>query len=210
MSRTLADAARRLNARSRRPGPEPGPAHRVPWLVLVTDRRLADPVGAVARLPRGAAVILRDPDPAARAMLGRRLAPLCRARGVMLLVSGDWRLAARLGAAGVHLPEGLARRGELAALLGWRARRGAILSVAAHGAAALHRAGELGADLALLSPVFATRSHPGAPTLGPVRFAVLARGAGLPVLALGGLTPKTARRLAGCGVWGVAAIDALA
>ena len=33
----------------------------------------------------------------------------------------------------------------------------------------------MGADAVLLSPVFPTRSHPGAPVLGPVRFRLLAR-----------------------------------
>jgi len=48
----------------------------------------------------------------------------------------------------------------------------------------------------LLSPVFPTRSHPGQPTLGPVRFRLLAARAGLPVIALGGMNRATARRLA--------------
>ncbi|WP_343868577.1 thiamine phosphate synthase, partial [Caenispirillum bisanense] len=53
----------------------------------------------------------------------------------------------------------------------------------------------LGADAALLSPVFPTRSHPGAATLGPWRFSLWAGAARLPVVALGGVTAATARRL---------------
>ena len=61
------------------------------------------------------------------------------------------------------------------------------------------------ADALVLSPVFATRSHPGAPPLGPLRFRLLARQARVPVIALGGMT---ARRAAALGAaW--AAIDGL-
>lgn len=63
-----------------------------------------------------------------------------------------------------------------------------------------------GADLILLSPVFATRSHPGAPVLGPVRFGLLARQARTPIVALGGMTAKRARALPDAYGW--AAIDA--
>lgn len=206
MPRTLAEAARRLNARSAPRPREPA----LPFLFLMTDPRLGDPVAVAARLPRGAAVILRHYDDPDRAALGRRLAAVCRRRGLLLLVAGDWRLAAALGADGLHLPEGLLRGGAMAPALGWRRRRGALLSVAAHGAAALVRAERAGADLALLSPVFPTRSHPGARTLGPVRFAGLARNSMVPVIALGGVTAATAPALAGSGAWGVAAIDGLA
>jgi thiamine-phosphate pyrophosphorylase len=58
----------------------------------------------------------------------------------------------------------------------------------------------------LLSPVFATRSHPGAATLGPVRFRLLAARSLVPVIALGGMDTRRARRL-GTRDW--AAVDGL-
>ncbi len=63
------------------------------------------------------------------------------------------------------------------------------------GAAELVRARRAGAALAFLSPVFATPSHPGEPALGPVRWGAMARSAGLPVAALGGVSGATARSL---------------
>jgi 8-oxo-dGTP diphosphatase len=57
-----------------------------------------------------------------------------------------------------------------------------------HSAAELRRAEELGCDFALLSPVQATQSHPGATHLGWENFAAIAAGASIPVYALGGLT----------------------
>src|ERR1041384_7766902 len=86
---------------SRRRGPK------LPRLWLFTDaRRLPDPRPAIARLPRGlAGVVLRHDAEPGRAMLGRDIARICRARRLALVVAGDARLAAVLGA-GVHLRGG--------------------------------------------------------------------------------------------------------
>ena len=65
----------------------------------------------------------------------------------------------------------------------------------AHSLRELAEANRARADAVLLSPAFPTRSHPGAKALGPLRFRLLAAYAATPVIALGGLTPGTARRL---------------
>ncbi len=199
---TLANLALHLNARRRRHG------RGLPPLILVTDEsRLPDPSAAVARLPVGAAILLRhyhDPD---RAGLARRLKAIARRRRLVLLVGGDWRLAARVGADGVHLPEFLLRSGRLAPLLGWARRRHRLATGACHGRHALGLAAKMGLDAALLSPVFTTASHPGAAGLGAFHFATWARRAGLPVHALGGVTEITARQIRFAA--GLAAIGAL-
>lgn len=181
---------------------------RVPALMLVTDEaRLPDPAPVMERLRPGTAVLLRHYGAGGREALARRLAAIARRRRLALVVAGpDWRLAARVGAAGVHLPENLARTGCWAGLRLWR--RGRLLTVAAHGPAGLARAARLQADAALLSPVFPTASHPGAATIGATRFALWARRAGLPVMALGGVGLRTARRLRFAA--GIAAIDGFA
>jgi thiamine-phosphate pyrophosphorylase len=196
---TLTERTRRLNSRA-------GQRRRLPALLLMTDEaRLPDPEAAAARLPRGAGVVLRHygQAPAQRAALAERLAALCRRRGLILLVAGDARLAFAVGAAGVHLPEGLARFPRA-----WRAfaRPGWLVTAAAHGPAALARAARAGADAALLAPVFPTASHPGAPAIGPLRFALWCRAAALPVYALGGIDAARARRLAAGGAAGIAGI----
>ena len=197
---TLANAARLLNATARR-------SWRGPSLLLVTDEaRLPDPLPAIARLPAGAGVVVRQYGEDHRLALATAIAVLARRRRLVLLVAGDWRLAARLGAQGLHLPEGLARHGVLAPALGWRRQRRALLSMACHSPAALGRAATLGADAALLSPAFATASHVGAKPIGPLRFGLWAKRARLPVLALGGLTRLTARRLPRGAAAGLAAI----
>lgn len=77
----------------------------------------------------------------------------------------------------------------------------------AHSLAEIGAAVRARASAILLSPVFPTRSHPGARVLGPVRFLLLARRSPVPVIALGGMTKRRAARLP---VWGWAAIDGLA
>ena len=199
---TLANAARLLNSTA-------GRSWRGPALLLVTDEaRLPDPLAAVASLPPGSGVLLRHYGDQRRLALATAIAALARRRRLVLLVAGDWRLAARLGADGLHLPEGLARHGVLAPALGWWRRRHRLLSVACHSPAALGRAARLKADAAILSPAFATASHVGAKPIGPLRFGLWARRAALPVIALGGVTRRTARQLPKTAA-GLAAIGAM-
>lgn len=136
---------------------------------------------------------------------GRRLKAIARRRGLKLLVGADAALAAKLGADGVHLPERWAAKSRRikAAHPGW------IVTCAAHSPAAVRRAGAFGADAAVLSTAFPSRSPSAGPPIGPVRMALIARSAGLPVYALGGVNMKTARRLKDAGLVGLAAVEGL-
>jgi len=165
--------------------------------------RMADPIPSVRALPRGSAVILRHYGVPGRAAIARQLAAICRAQGLLLLVAGDARLAAAVGAAGVHLPEAMVpRAGRLVHEKRWRRW---LVTASAHSPLSLRRAAAA-ADAVLLAPVFPTASHPLAPALGPLKFAALCRTSPIPVYALGGVTPATARRLKGSGLAGVAGI----
>jgi thiamine-phosphate pyrophosphorylase len=188
---TVANWARRYNSRHKAGLP--------PLLLIVDSRRLAEPLAAAARLPAGSGVLLRDYDRPDRKRLAKDLARLCRRRRLVLLVGADARLAAAVGA-GLHLPQGMVARA--------RRRRG-LVTAAAHDRAALLRAARAGADACLVSPVFPTASHPGAPALGAVRFARLVREAPIPVYALGGIDARGAARLLGSGAIGIAALGAL-
>lgn len=175
---------------------------------LLTDPvRLPDPLAAVGSLPRGVTVILRHYESPDRPALARRLADACRRRRIALVVAGDARLAVAVGAAGLHLPEGLLRRAPRRWWL-WR-KPGWTVTAAAHGRAAIARAAGAGVDAVLLSPVFPTPSHPGARVLGPVRFRLLRQGSAVRVVALGGVAPGNARRLGGGAVAGIGAVLAL-
>jgi thiamine-phosphate pyrophosphorylase len=205
---TLADLAERLKRRHRARAVTPRAA-RLPSLILMSDtRRLPDPERALSFLPRGSAVIFRHYDAPDRAARARRLVAVARARGVRVLIAGDARLAAAVGADGVHLPEGLARRGP-GPWPCWR-RKGWLVTAAAHSLVALFRAARSGADAALLGPVFPTASHPERPALGAVRLALFAQASPLPVFALGGISLLAARRLQDARLAGIAGISGLA
>ena len=61
-----------------------------------------------------------------------------------------------------------------------------------------------------VSPVFATRSHPGARALGRARLGLMIRNLPVPVIALGGMDARRAAGLQPLGIYGWAAIDAWA
>ncbi len=197
---TLAESARALNFQAG--------AGALPPLILMTDAdRLADPEDAAGRLPRGSAVILRHYHDPQRRQLAERLAAVCRRRRLRLLIAGDARLARAVGAGGLHLPEAMVRRAPHSWRL-WR-RAGWRVTAAAHSPASLRAAVRAGADAVLLSPVFATLSHPEATPLGVLRFQAWARTCRLPVYALGGIGNKTAPRLARTRAVGLAGIGGL-
>ncbi len=174
----------------------------LPPLWLFTDAvRLPDPCGAVARLPRGlCGVVFRDDGRADRAALGRRLAVICRERRLVLVVAGDWRLAAQLGA-GLHLRGGRRPAGA--------SRLVPAVTSSAHDMREVRRAVRAGASLVFLSPAFVTASHPGAGGLGAVRWVGMARTAGARVAALGGIDGARVRRLPWPVCRGAGAIGAL-
>jgi thiamine-phosphate pyrophosphorylase len=191
----LARAARALNAAS-------GVAAAF-QLAFATDRARGVEASLVARaLPAGAALIFRDYDDPQRAARARVLQKICSERGVLFLLGGDERLAREIGADGLHLRADQLRAGA--------ARRLGLLSASCHSSEELERAAAIGADIAILGPVFTTASHPGGETLGPARFKTLAAAAALPVLAIGGIDESTAAQLAGANVAGFVAIGAFA
>ena len=181
----------------------------LPRLVVITDWRLPRArllgalEGALAAGP-GVAVQHRHPDAPARLFLeeARLLAELCRARGAPLFVNGRLDVALLVGAH-LHLPADGLTPSDVRPLL----PPGRLVSLAVHDAAEARLA--QGADLALVSPVYAPGSKPGdtrAP-LGPEGFRALAEALPCPALALGGLNPERAAALRGAA--GFAVISAV-
>ena len=166
--------------RPRQTCPEHGRRAALPRVWLVTDARNdAGLERAIARLPRGSGVIFRHHHlpPAEREQRLAQVRALCRRFGHRLEVAG---------------------RG-----YGPPAPRRALAT--AHGLREIGKANRLGGQAIVLSPVYPTRSHPGAAALGRARFLLLAERARGPVIALGGMTR---RRFRGLAVHGWAAIDA--
>ena len=113
--------------------------------------------------------------------LALKMLPLLRQHDARLIINADIELCKEVGADGVQLTGAQLAELRIRPDVDWCA-------ASCHNAAELRRAEELGCDLALLSPVLATQSHPGAPHLGWEKFADIAAGAAIPVYALGGLT----------------------
>lgn len=189
----LVSIARKLNRAAGAPA--------IPSLFALTDpARTPDLIALARRIPRGGVVIYRHFGQSDQTILAKAILAETRRRGALLLIGADPRLAARIGADGVHLPERMAARARVLK----RRRPGWLVTVAAHGPAALRRA--RGADAALLSPVFPSRSPSAGAAIGLRRARAWARKSPVPVVALGGVNAKTARALR--DVAGVAAIDA--
>jgi thiamine-phosphate pyrophosphorylase len=194
--RSLLAVAARLAARAATPVPALLP----PLLYLSDSARSADPVRIAQQLPSGCGVVLRHYDRADRTELARALAEVCRVRALTLLVAADPALAAEVGADGVHWPEGL--------LVQQTRRVPGLVTASAHGIDGLQAALAHGCDAAIVSPVFATASHPDAVPLGVAGLRTLLRAVPVPVFALGGVTAQNAPLLLGSGAAGIAAVSA--
>jgi thiamine-phosphate pyrophosphorylase len=160
----------------------------------MTDERMGNDLWAAIRaLPRGAGIVFRHhaTSPAARRALFARVARLARRKRLTLIRAGSTPFADE---AGVH------GRGKL--------RRSGVRSWAAHNRAEAIAGKRAGADLLFVSPLYPTRSHPGAGALGPARAAAIVRGLDIPVIALGGIDAARFRKLRRLGFHGWAAIDA--
>ncbi|MCG7912464.1 MAG: Nudix family hydrolase [Candidatus Thiodiazotropha weberae] len=141
-------------------------------------------------------------DSAYRQLLAKLL-PVCRARGVKLLVNRPQGvLGWQSEADGLHLTANqlasLSRRPDGAKLIG----------ASCHHLHELQMAERAGLDYVLLSPVQKTTTHPQAVSLGWSRFADLVDQVNLPVYALGGLSADDLPNAILKGAQGVAAISA--
>ena len=183
----------------------------VPPLLLITDRhqargKLEDVVlAAFAGGCRWISLREKDLDAGARLGLLSRLLNLAQPYRATVMVHEDLAAAMAVGADGVHLPA----HGDVAEV---RARLGpaTLLGVSCHDATEIAAAARLGADYVTLSPVFRTSSKPCyGPSLGAERFAEIARGATLPVIALGGIDAERVALLCRGGAAGVAVMGSV-
>ncbi|MBN8809035.1 MAG: thiamine phosphate synthase [Sphingomonas sp.] len=143
---------------------------------------------ALRRLPRGGGVVFRHyaTPPAERRTLFARVVRVARARGLIVVRAGAW---CGPGADGVHNQRGIGLR-----------------TAAAHSRGEAVRAVRRGAVVVFVSPVFATRSHPGGAGLGPQDARRIMQGLPVVAIALGGMDARRFRALTGFDGW--AGIDA--
>ena len=143
-------------------------------------------------------------SPALRLEQARRLAPLARASGVPFIVNDDIELASAVGADGVHLGRddgeiGVARR----------ALPGKLIGVSCYDSMAAARAAvAAGADYVAFGSVFPSGTKPGA-VRAPLGLFGEARGLGVPLVAIGGITLENAASVLHAGADALAVISAL-
>lgn len=120
-----------------------------------------------------------------------------------LIVNDRLDVALALLARGVQLGAG-----SVAVADARRLRRAWWIGRSVHDAAGADSAKAEGADYLIVGPVFATPTHP---DRSPGGAALIRRAAatGLPVIAIGGITPENAPDVFAAGAYGVAAIRAL-
>jgi thiamine-phosphate pyrophosphorylase len=184
----------------------------IPRLCYITDRErgtggrpLADVLESSAR---GGVdlVVLREPklDAAEWGSLLEQIAPL-RGDGLMVVPSRRLDAARAWDLDGVHLAADAVSVREAREWLGPQA----LIGYSAHSGSEARRAAGEGASYVTLSPIYETGSKPGAPARGCGWLERETRDVGIPVLALGGLTPERTGDVLRAGASGVAAISAI-
>jgi len=184
---------------------------KLPQLILITDTaRYAGETffDAVEQgLLGGAdAVLVREKQLTSAKLLAlaSRLRHMTHARHARLIIHSQADVATAVDADGVHLAS--ADVHAVASVRQWLNDPRKTVSVSCHNADELAQAAVCGADFALLSPVFATASHPGKAHLGVAVFHQLVAAAALPVIALGGIDADNCERLQTTNVAVISAI----
>lgn len=165
----------------------------LPTRWLMTDERLGERLWQVLeQLPAGSGVIFRHYalSTSERRALFARIARIARRRRLVLVRAGSDYLGRH--EQGRHGREGVRRGMQAHSVRTWPA----------HNVAEVIAGRRAKADVILISPVFATRSHPGGRALGPIRAAALARLVPGRAIALGGMDADRFRRLRQSGFQG--------
>ena len=183
----------------------------LPRLHAVTDHSIlaradfADRVRAVAKLGPRVALHARDRDASDRALyhLAAGFIRQAERSRALVFVNARGDIARAVGADGLQLGSRDLAPGDARTVFpaGW-------IGVSVHDEREARRAVAEGADFLLAGSIFDTGTHPGRPAAGLELIERLAP-LGLPVVAIGGITPARVAAVRRAGAWGVAAVSAL-
>ena len=182
-------------------------------LYAVTDRAwaadgdaLMDQIEAAVR--GGVRVVqLREKglDRAAFLAEARRFTALCRRLGVAGLINDSVEIALASGADGVHVGQSDLEAGRARELLG----PDKIVGVSAHSPEEARRAREAGADYLGCGAAFATGTKADAKPISKETIRAVTAAAGVPVVAIGGVSRENILELKGLGLAGVAVVSGI-
>jgi thiamine-phosphate pyrophosphorylase len=168
-------------------------------LYAISDGPRPDLLGVCEAALRGGTAMLQYRDktdePARRHQEASALTTLCARYHVPLIVNDDVELAAKVGAAGVHLGKGDATLADARARLGAQA----IIGVSCYGSIErARRALHEGADYVAFGAFFPSPTKPNAQRTTPDLLRA-AKPLGLPLVAIGGITPDNGQLLLDAG-----------
>jgi thiamine-phosphate pyrophosphorylase len=175
----------------------------------VTDRRLVDAgrlVQSVAAAVSGGVdlVQLREKDLPGGKLLELALAlKAALSNRALLLVNERVDVALAAGADGVQLGEDALPVVAARKMLG----PDALIGRSVHSVDSARRAATEGADFLVVGTIYATRSHPGEEPAGPELLRSIAAVVSLPLIGIGGITPRNLDEVMRAGARGVAVIS---
>ena len=182
-------------------------------LYAVTDRAwaadgdaLMDQIEAAVR--GGVRVVqLREKglDRAAFLAEARRFTALCRRLGVAGIINDSVEIALASGADGDHVGQRDVEAGRARELLG----PDKIVGVSAHSPEEARRAREAGADYLGCGAAFATGTKADAKPISKETIRAVTAAAGVPVVAIGGVSRENILELKGLGLAGVAVVSGI-
>ncbi len=179
-------------------------------LAVTTDAVCRSPafpagVAGIASLGPRAGILVRAPaaSDAELAEFAGAAAARLSPGGARLFIHARPDLAAALGAAGVQL-----RRTDLSPRDARLVMPDGLIGLSVHDPEEARRAAGEGADFLVAGNVFASESHPGRPARGLAWLESIV-AAGIPVFAIGGITPARQEPVLRAGAFGVAVISAI-
>lgn len=135
----------------------------------------------------------------------RELQALCREHGVLFIVNDNVDVALAMGADGIHVGQHDMEAGDVRKLLG----PDKILGVSAQTVDQAILAEQRGADYLGVGAVFPTGSKDDADDVSFEELKAICEAVSIPVVAIGGISLKNVKELAGSGICGIAVISAI-
>ena len=135
----------------------------------------------------------------------RKLQALCREHGVPFIVNDNVDVALAMGADGIHVGQHDMEAGDVRKLLG----PDKILGVSAQTVDQAILAEQRGADYLGVGAVFPTGSKDDADDVSFEELKAICEAVSIPVVAIGGISLKNVKELAGSGICGIAVISAI-